>query len=390
MKLTPLIAVADFNPSPPRGLMNSAEEAAFVPMAAVSELGSMRVAECRPACEFSKGLTYFRSADVLVAKITPCYENNKITVAHIDQSHGFGSTEFHVLRPVPELLDSKYLSYFLRQDSVRESGTKRMTGSAGQRRLPKAFLEQLEIPLPPLDQQQRIVSILEQADGLRHKRRTALRALSGLKSAIFEASLGDLSRWPVTTFGHLVSDTRLGLVRGAGEFGEGMQFPYVRMNAITREGEFDFSTIKTTNASDQEIESHSLRDGDFLFNTRNSRDLVGKSAIWRGSSSTLFNNNIMRIRFNKSVNAEYIHSLFSVDSTKHQLDIRKTGTTSVFAIYWRDLQTLPVPLPTIERQASFASAVVKIGELRARGLAHLASLDVLFTSLQHRAFLGEL
>jgi type I restriction enzyme, S subunit len=176
-----LTTVAKFNPSTPK--LAPEDEVAFVPMAAVSECGNMRTGQYKSATDLANGYSYFQSSDVLVAKRTPCYENNKITVANINRLHGFGSTEFHVIRPDLQRLDARYLAYYLRQDSVRQSGTRRMTGSGGQRRVPRNFIEELKIPLPSLDEQRRITGILDQTDALRRKRQEVSTQLEHLKRA---------------------------------------------------------------------------------------------------------------------------------------------------------------------------------------------------------------
>ena len=137
-----LADVAEINPRGPRaGELSPEYICHFVPMVAVSEAGQVIVSDRLPYSDVSKGFTAFQNDDVLVAKITPCYENNKIALASVQSRYAFGSTEFHVIRCFPARLDPKYLTHFLRQDRVRASGEKRMTGSAGQRRVPKMFLE---------------------------------------------------------------------------------------------------------------------------------------------------------------------------------------------------------------------------------------------------------
>jgi type I restriction enzyme S subunit len=104
-------------------------------------------------------------------------------------------------------LDPKYLTHFLRQDRIRASGEKRMTGSAGQRRVPKMFLEELEIPLPPLDEQKRIAAILDQADELRRLRQRGIDRLNELGQAIFSETFAAESSgsqtWPERTISEL-------------------------------------------------------------------------------------------------------------------------------------------------------------------------------------------
>lgn len=181
MKFVALGKIAEINPRGPKpGEIAPDEVCDFVPMADVKEDGTMSVSNRRPYSEVAKGYTAFLRGDVLLAKITPCFENNKIAIARVKSGYAFGSTEFHVIRADRDRLFAPYLTYLLRQDDVRDVGEKRMTGSAGQRRVPKAFLEDLEIPLPPLEEQKRIAAILDQADALRRLRARAMDRLNVL------------------------------------------------------------------------------------------------------------------------------------------------------------------------------------------------------------------
>lgn len=98
----------------------------------------------------------------------------------------------------------------------------------------------------------------------------------------------------------------------------------------------------------------------------------------------------MRIRFGAKVLPEYIAAAFQRPAIQRQIENRKSGTTSVFAIYWRELKSLLVPVPSLDLQHAFAARVAEIDKLKAQHRAHLAKLNALFASLQHRAFRGEL
>ena len=107
--------------------------------------------ETRALADVEGSYTYFADDDVLLAKITPCFENGKLGIArNLKNGVGFGSSEFVVLRP-NEGLDAEYLYYFLSRSCFREYGAQQMTGAVGHKRIPKEFVEQLQIPLPPLD-----------------------------------------------------------------------------------------------------------------------------------------------------------------------------------------------------------------------------------------------
>ncbi|MGA6220167.1 restriction endonuclease subunit S [Streptomyces umbrinus] len=109
-----------------------------------------------------KSLTHFQENDVLFAKITPCMENGKIALARgLLDGRALGSTEFHVLRSRGAVLPEYLMHYFLQRD-VRTSAEQNMSGAVGQRRVPRPYLESLEIPVPPHAEQRRIVAEIEQ------------------------------------------------------------------------------------------------------------------------------------------------------------------------------------------------------------------------------------
>ena len=135
----------------------------FVPMPRVKEVsGQINLVDSITAGEGKRrNLTYFEDGDVIFAKITPCMENGKIALARgLTGGAAFGSTEFHVLRP-SDAVDARYLRYFLVQEDFRAEAERSMTGAVGQRRVPRSFLTNYLIPLPPMDEQQRIVAVLE-------------------------------------------------------------------------------------------------------------------------------------------------------------------------------------------------------------------------------------
>jgi type I restriction enzyme S subunit len=162
------------------------------------------------------------------------------------------------------------------------------------------------------------------------------------------------------------------------------------MDALTRDGKFLHEKVQFTDASEKERESFSLRPGDLLFNTRNSKELVGKVCVYTGSDGWLFNNNLMRIRFKEGIEATVVATQFQFQRVQRELEQRKSGTTSVFAVYWKSLKTLPILIPPLDLQHRFATIVESIESHKTHLRAHLTELDTLFDSLQSRAFNGEL
>lgn len=156
--------VCEINPS--RANKQDDELVSFIPMAAVSEDGRIDSPEIRTYAEVKKGYTAFAENDVIVAKITPCFENGKAALAKkMRNGVGFGSTEFHVFRAGKWCLP-EFLFLQLYRDSVRAVGARSMVGNAGQRRVPVSFFEELPFYLPTIGEQQYLVGFLLSLDDL--------------------------------------------------------------------------------------------------------------------------------------------------------------------------------------------------------------------------------
>ena len=140
-------------------------EVSFVPMPAVSEKGDIDPTEIKMYDDVKTGFTYFSEGDVLFAKITPCMENGKGAVARgLKNGIGFGSTEFHVMRPIDGLSDPYWLYSLSSFELFRNDAEANMTGSAGQRRVPVTFLENFKVSLPPYKLQKQFAEFVQQVD----------------------------------------------------------------------------------------------------------------------------------------------------------------------------------------------------------------------------------
>jgi type I restriction enzyme S subunit len=124
---------------------------------------------------------------------------------------GFGSTEFHVLRPDKTLLPD-WVFAFIRRPSFRSAAEANFTGTAGQKRVPTDFLKSYPIPVPPLAEQERIVNLLDEADGLRKLRSEADGRTGALIPALFHEMFGDHEDFPTATVAEL-ADRREGSIR---------------------------------------------------------------------------------------------------------------------------------------------------------------------------------
>lgn len=165
-ELVPLGSVCQINPKKSQdSRLRSGVGVSFVPMPAVTERGEIDATAVKEYDEVKTGFTYFAENDVLFAKITPCMENGKGAIAKcLHNGIGFGSTEFHVLRPINGKTNPYWIYTLTAFSQFRVDAASNMTGSAGQRRVPASFLENYQVSLPPLPLQEQFATFVEQTD----------------------------------------------------------------------------------------------------------------------------------------------------------------------------------------------------------------------------------
>lgn len=162
--LVKLEDIVQVNPKPHK-LSNNNTLVSFIGMADTSEESKLISQSTRPYIDVKKGFTSFIENDVLVAKITPCFENGKGALAkNLVNGVGFGSTEFHVLRCKKGLSSPSFIHYLTTSESFRIKGEMSMTGTAGQKRISKAFIEKYLVGCPPLNEQEKIAEVLNAVD----------------------------------------------------------------------------------------------------------------------------------------------------------------------------------------------------------------------------------
>ena len=188
--LTTLGRCCELNPKKPRDIDDDLV-VSFVPMPAVSEDGRMNCSELRPYKDVKKGFTYFIEDDVLFAKITPCMENGKGAVAKgLSEGIGFGSTEFHVLRPIKGKSNPYWLYVITSMDLFRIAAKKTMTGTGGQLRVPISFLDNYPISLAPIELQNQFEDFVHQSDKSKFEMEQALSELTATYKRIIVENLG--------------------------------------------------------------------------------------------------------------------------------------------------------------------------------------------------------
>lgn len=188
--LKPLGECCELNPRRP-SYINKDVNYSFVAMPSVGENGRVDVSLEKPYAEVYKGFTYFAENDVLFAKITPCMENGKGGIATgLVNGAGFGSTEFHVLRPIKGISNSSWLYIITTFRKFRSGAAKVMTGTGGQRRVPITYLQDYQISLPPIELQEQFAAFVRQSDKAKSELERTLAELIATYKRIIAENLG--------------------------------------------------------------------------------------------------------------------------------------------------------------------------------------------------------
>lgn len=184
--ITTLGECCEINPRRPKDI-NTDVDYSFVAMPSVSEDGRIDTSIERPYSEICKGFTYFAEDDVLFAKITPCMENGKGGVAKgLKNGVGFGSTEFHVLRPIKGISDPYWLYVITIFQKFRSDAEKVMTGTGGQRRVPITYLSEYRISLPPIELQEQFAAFVRQSDKSKFELKKAIEKINVLIKSLMQ------------------------------------------------------------------------------------------------------------------------------------------------------------------------------------------------------------
>ena len=222
-----------------------------------------------------------------------------------------------IIRFDQKQLISNWFLYYSLSNEYQNEIQKQVTGATRQR-ISRKNLGLVSVPLPSLPEQQRIVSILDEAFAAIAKAKA--NAEQNLKNAkeLFESYLQGVFEnkgdgWEEKRFEDLIKENQIGLIKSTKEQSNDKPYRYLKMDSITSNNNLVHDKYVYVDADKNELEKFTLNDGDFLLNTRNSYELVGKTCVFTpiDDEPTLFNNNIMRVVFNKGISSRFINYAFS-------------------------------------------------------------------------------
>ena len=356
-------------------------------MAAVDERsGAITVREERPFAEVSKGFTAFEDGDVLFAKITPCMENGKAALARdLTNGTGRGSTEFHVLRPGSEVC-GEYVYHFVRQPSFREAARRSFTGTAGQQRVPRSFMENIPVPLPPLGEQRRIADILNRAGRIERLRAHATDRLDSFAPALFARMFGDPAEnpmgWRTAPIGDACDVIGGGTPRRseAAYFGGGI--PWATPTDVTDLAGLHIGRTKET-ITETGLRKSSARlvpTGTVLLT---SRATIGFAAIAARPMAT--NQGFANLICGDRLMPEYLaHWLVA----RRDLLIRLAGGTTFKEISKTTLKKIPIPLPPMTLQRDYTRTLETVRGVACHARAATRTAATLTAALMDRLLNG--
>ena len=296
------------------------------------------------------------------------------------------------LRARRDLVYPEYLAGYLQllwSMGYSKTRAKRWVSQAG---IESDTLASFKIPLPTLSEQQRIVDVLRQSEVVATAKQSICEQIDQLVKTAYWEHFGD---WYTTDglidpvrISDCVADSQYGVSEAMEERGT---HAVLRMNSITTTGWLDLSDLKYASLSKKDIESTELQNGDLLFNRTNSRELVGKCAIWRPATGAFsFASYLVRLRLKPEMLPEFLWATLNSAYGKYRLLNSAKQAVSMANVSPTDLGRITVPLPLLPLQEKFAKFVRAVEELRAKMLAKLDVFAELKDVVSQQALIGDL
>ncbi|WP_246432798.1 restriction endonuclease subunit S [Rhodopseudomonas rhenobacensis] len=384
-KLTRLGDLIDFRNDIVHPKDNPKGEAIFVGLEHVERNTGIRIgAEKVDLTELTGRRARFFAGDIVYGYLRPYL--NKVWTAEFD---GICSVDQYVFI-TRENVDRNYIAHFFRSEQFLKTAP--VDSTPGQLpRIRSGEIADTPIALPPLNEQRRIAAILDKADALRRKRKHALDLLDNLIQSIFLEMFGSPESnpkgWKQGRISDLLEDTQYGTSEKAGEKGD---YPILRMGNLTADGRMNFESLKYIDLDDKDLEKYTVRRGDILFNRTNSADLVGKTAVFDRDERFAFAGYLVRARVKKGVSPYYVASYLNSRHGKATLRGMAKSIVGMANINAKEMQSIPILIPDAKIQRAYSDALASIEALRAVSKRHMRLLDSSFSSLQSRAFSGQL
>ena len=289
---------------------------------------------------------------------------------------------FKSLVPGPTV-HSAYLYHCMKANSERLQS---LGNGATFKEVSKPIVANFEIPLPPLEEQKRIAVILDKADNLRRKRKQAIHLADDFLRALFLDMFGDPATnpktWPVGIIRDLVASANYGTSEKADK--STGQYPILRMNNLTYEGRLDLRSLKYVDLDEKIAEKYLAHAGDLLFNRTNSKELVGKTAIYDRKDVMAIAGYLVRVRFNERGNPYFVSAYLNSVHGKATLRAMCKSIVGMANINAQEMQNIPIMVPPASLQEKYAGIVKKTRVMESAYSAADVEAGNLFASLSQK------
>ena len=383
----------------------------FIPMACVNDgFSGNHQFEKRIWKEVKKGYCHFQNGDIGIAKISPCFENLKSTIfQNLPNNYGAGTTELVILRPLN--IHAKFYLYLFKSQWYISEGTKYFKGVVGQQRVHKGIFTDLQIPLPPLTEQYRIVAEIEKwfalIDQIEQGKADLQTAIKQTKSKILDLSIhGKLvpqdpndepaiellkrihpdfipcdnghypqlpDSWSTTTLKDLCESIN-GLWKGKKE-------PFIHVGIIrnanfTKDFKLDYSNIEYIDVEQQTFAKRHLMNGDLIVEKSGGSDNnpVGRTILYEGKSGVFSFSNftmVLRIKHSNTILSKFLYYYILAIYQKGAMRLMQTQTTGLHNLILDKFLSMPIHIPSLSEQEQIVERIETI----------FTSLDMIMESL---------
>ena len=348
-----------------------------------------------------EGNFLFYTSSLVVSKRTDkpqYYEESLIfgngggaSIHYCDEPFATTSHCYVAIRKV-EYINTKFVYYYFFQNLyLLEKGFK----GVGLKNISYKYIENIDIPIFPIDIQNKIVSVLDKANALISDRKESLQLLEDLLRAIFlDMFQNDLieykqSKKTLADIATIVS----GLTKGRKTKSSTLSdVPYLRV-ANAQDGYFDFSEVKTIQATPNEIEKYNIIKGDLLITEGGDCDKLGRGAVWEFEENKyIYQNHLFRLRINSTddYSPYWLIQLLRSEFGKYYFLRQAKQTTGIATINKRQVSNFPIPNSPFEKQKEFEEQYIAIHKRKQKLSISLNEISTLFNSILQKAFNGEL